>query len=648
MTDPKPGRRIGGRKPAKADALTKAEAQRRYVEARRQGMKIQDACRIAKRTEKSVEYWRKTDPEFRARADQAQDLAKAEGDDTASKTRVSFEVFCEQYLDMRLFWHQLQWADLLEKQIPRDLHPSETFIKGDPSRVVINTPPFHAKSMTISIAWVTYRICMDPNVRIIIVSQTEKMAKKFLGAVKNRLTHPRYTRLQQTFGPVGGYQATADSWSATEIYIGAQKRDSGEKDPTVQALGMGGQIYGARADIVVMDDCVTGKNAHLWEDQIEWLNTEVDSRIEEDTGICVVVGTRIRPEDLYVKLRDPEDWSEVDDDVVHDGESEERPWTYLSQPAVLEFSDKPGGWATLWPRSTQPWSKTQPDEGTDTDGTPLFSRWDGTRLARKRRRGARIWSLVYMQQDVADDAVFPAHAVAKCTNPYRNMGRMTPGALNQRRRGMDGLYVVAGLDPAAAGHTAMVVLGIDRETRMRYVLYAVNQARMAPHDMRAKILQLTDDIGIHEWVVEKNAYQGAIARDEALTAPLQSRNVRIREHQTHGNKWDEDLGIAAMAQLFGEYDDSKVELMEPMIELASSQNAHAMKSLVEQLVTWQPNAAKTQKTDLVMALWFAELRAKELTSQMAGGRRAHAPNRFASPRSLERRQVVDLREYASA
>ncbi len=52
-------------------------------------------------------------------------------------------------------------------------------------------------------------------------------------------------------------------------------RTSTEKDPTVQALGIGGQVYGARANLIILDDCVTGANAHEWAKQLEWIQKEV-------------------------------------------------------------------------------------------------------------------------------------------------------------------------------------------------------------------------------------------------------------------------------------------------------------------------------------------------------------------------------------
>jgi hypothetical protein len=119
------------------------------------------------------------------------------------------------------------------------------------------------------------------------------MARKFLGAIKTRLSHPAFMKLQVAFGPNGGFKADATQWSADMIYLGTG-RDSGEKDPTVQALGLGSQIYGARADLIILDDVVMGSNAHEWEKQIDWLQKEVITRLGR-YGKLIIVGTRVHP-----------------------------------------------------------------------------------------------------------------------------------------------------------------------------------------------------------------------------------------------------------------------------------------------------------------------------------------------------------------
>src|SRR5690606_30588205 len=180
-----------------------------------------------------------------------------------------------------------------EGREPRNLHPSQTYEPGDRNYILINTPPEHAKTMTLSIDYATWRIVRDPNVRILWVSKTQDMAKQMIWAVKYRLTHPRYRQLQLDFGPPGGWKSDADIWAADKVYLG-QDRDSGEKDPTMRAVGIGGQIYGSRIDIAFVDDAVVLSNAHEYEKQIRWLQQEVLTRGHPGSILCVI-GTRVDP-----------------------------------------------------------------------------------------------------------------------------------------------------------------------------------------------------------------------------------------------------------------------------------------------------------------------------------------------------------------
>ncbi|WP_248785689.1 hypothetical protein, partial [Escherichia coli] len=56
------------------------------------------------------------------------------------------------------------------------------------NRILINIPPNHAKSITITVDYVTYKIVNNPNFRVLIVSQTQRLAADFLYAIKQRLT----------------------------------------------------------------------------------------------------------------------------------------------------------------------------------------------------------------------------------------------------------------------------------------------------------------------------------------------------------------------------------------------------------------------------------------------------------------------------
>ena len=151
------------------------------------------------------------------------------------------------------------------------MHEAMTYRPGEPDLVICNTPPEHAKSTTLTVNYTVWRIMQNPNIKVVIVSRTQTMAKKFLTQIKGILTHPRYQKLHAAFGPVEGFDANSVSWREDMIYLSDDLRDSNAKDPTVQALGIRGQIYGARADLIIMDDCVDNTNAHEYEKQINWI-----------------------------------------------------------------------------------------------------------------------------------------------------------------------------------------------------------------------------------------------------------------------------------------------------------------------------------------------------------------------------------------
>jgi hypothetical protein len=207
---------------------------------------------------------------------------------------------------------------------------------------------------------------------------------------------------------------------------------------------------------------------------------------------------------------------------------------------------------------------------------------------------------------------------------------------------MDGLYIVGGLDPAVSGHTAAVVMGVDRHTRMRYVLDVYNRSNTTPQEIRNLIKHWTEKYSIMEWRIEKNAFQLMLTQDQEIRQYLANRGVIFKEHFTQYNKWDHDFGVASMANLFGLWKEGKA-LVPPLIELPSTYNSEGMKALVEQLTTWFPDAPKGHKTDTVMALWFAEIRARELTDQLES--KFHLDNPFLTPLNEEGRIVLDLDAY---
>lgn len=573
---------------------TTQTAKQQALKLLRDGNTVDEAMAYIGRSKETWKRWKREDPEFKQEADYIIGARRKKGQDSRKEVP-DFPEFCEEYLGMKLFWHQLQWYDLLEGRDPRDLHVAQRYIQGaDRNMLLVNTPPNHSKSTTITGAYTLWRILKNPNDNVIIVSKNEAMAKKWLTEIKGWLTNPTYLKLQTDFGPEGGFEKTSPIWNATQIYFGPQLRDKNAKDPTLEVLGMGGTIYGARASLIILDDVADTKNAHEYENQIDWLTRMVLTRPADEDKI-LIIGSRVAPVDIYSELMRPERYDD-----------EDPPWTYFAQPAVLEFAEDPEDWVTLWPKSNIPKvnAVTKPDENG------LYPRWDGPSLARMRKRlssNPNAWTQGYQQEEVEENATFPRELVYGCVNGMRTIGRLQPGLRGHPASGMAGMRVIAGLDPASAGHTAAVVIAYDPDDNKRWLLNVHNQPNMTPDQIRRLMIGWTQEYGISEWRVEKVLLSTWITQDLDITRELSNMGCIIADHITTGaTKWDADGGILSLSTLIqGSDREPKSNLLQ--IPQVSSEGVRA---LCEQMVTYFP---KTKgKTDCLMALWFAEARIREL------------------------------------
>ena len=604
--------------------LASKAAQKKVIDFVAQGLPLQEALIKADRRPDVMKDWRK-DPTFMSQLEKA----KVEGEKVLSvvhgeaKFNIGFEQFSKEFLDSPIFPHHRDWIDVLEGREPSWLDDAMTYEPASPKRLLINVPPEHAKSTVITVNYCVYRIAMNPNIKITIVSKTQERAKEYLYSIKQRLSHERWAKMQAIYGSSGGWKEDADSWKADRIYIA---RDSTEKDPTVQALGIGGQITGARSDLIILDDVVTTANAHEWEKQLLWLQRDVITRLG-DTGKLLIVGTRIAPQDLYREIRQPDHWS--------GGKS---PFTYFSMPAVLEYNDDPEKWRTLWPKSHVPWEGS--DGVIEPDENGLYPKWDGPALFRRRSEvSASAWALVYQQEDVQADSIFAPLAVQGSINRMRKRGIIKPGVPGHPQE-LKSAYTIMGLDPAMSGNTAAVIMTVDRRTKKRYVLDVENMKDPTPQKIQALIENWVDKYRPNELRIEINAHQKAYALDNDLREYLANKGVKFSSQFTGKNKWDTSFGVAAMSGLFGTVRDNTHQ-DDNLIEIPSQDGSEGIKALIQQLITWKPDTKG--KTDCVMALWFCELRAREV---ILGGtiRQTYIPNRWATPRQLSSRDVINLND----
>lgn len=616
-------------------AIGKSEAQEIVLARIAAGHSVKDAMAAVGRAVETYKDWRKSDPVFRERIASIR-LAKQEG--TADSAAVpDYPEFAAKYLRKPLPLHQLRAWDAINGREPRELHPAMRYVpgSGNGSYTILNFPPAHAKSTVWTVGYVVWRIHRNPNVRVVIVSKTEAMAKKFINQIQFILTSPIFAEMHAAFAPAGGWkpQAKGEGLSWRDNYFTVQGRTTAEKDYTVQALGMGSQIYGTRADLVVLDDIEDYANAGMFEKHGEWIAQDVFSRIEDEedsdrAGELLLVGTRVAPVDIYSHLRD----SALDDE-------DDPLFTYFSQPAILEGSTGPkADWVVLWPE-----------------------RLPAARLARKKAAftNPKRFELIYQQNDIPDTNPFPTAAVQASINRQRYHGPLVAGQTGHCVRGMHGKFVVAGLDPAASGFTAIVVVAVDKDSEKRWVLDARNTKNSTPMETIAAFKEFTTKYRVNEWRIERNGIQRFITQLPELREFAHGNGARIVEHQTraasvHGQntfgKWDPDWGIETLIPHFM----SCVDLAEGgklvpkpagkgRIELPHPGHNPAVAALVEQLQLWEPDMPRSIATDLVMALWFAEIGCKQWL-QGAWFGKAHSSSKFMQRRALSSRGVIDIQD----
>lgn len=603
----------------RAKALPVKDAKAAVLDKLGQGWKVREAMQVVDRSEETYRDWRRTDPNFAAATKRAR--GASQDPQTARPPLPDFPEFAAEYLKMPLPLHQYRAWDVICGNAPRELEDSMLYQSGEePGRfMIMNFPPNHGKSTTWTVNYVTWRINQDPNIRILVISKTLDLGRKFVAAVQFQLTSEVYGELRATFDPPGGWKDKDQTWREAMIYV--RGRNQGHKDPTLQGLGIGSHIYGARADLIICDDVEDLGNVGMYEKHSDWISREVLSRLEPDTGQLMVIGTRVASMDLYRYLRDE---ARTMDGLPF--------YTYFSQPAILENAQSHYTmWRVLWPERMHP-KAIAAQKGAYPD--------------------RRKFELIYQQNDVSDDATFPVEAVQASINRQRFKGPMHAGATGHRPLGMQGAYVVAGLDPATVGCTAAVVIATDKVSKHRWVMNCWNTKGASPRQIIELIKTWTIEYQVNEWRVERNAFQRFLTQLPELREWLTGRGVILREHYTSGkSKWDEEFGTSTLAPLFLSCVELVGDRYAPLpdghgqISLPSTRDAKAVSELVEQLQVWEPDMSKSAATDLVMALWFAELGVRQF---LFGARfeNNHLRSKYTTRAGRRAQRVIDLNELA--
>lgn len=465
------------------------------------------------------------DPEWAAEAEAIAKGTEGYIEDYPDLRQMPFDEFVWQYFGVRLADHQKRIAAALADPLGK--------------LVLILGHPESGKSTMISLWYPIYRIAQNPDVRIAIVSKAGPKAQDILNRIKRYLTEPHlYDETPRNliadfhgFKPVHGDQ----EWSQDQIFV--RQRKSGERDPTIQALGIRKQIYGSRLDLLILDDALVLDNqiSDTERDRIDqWFTNEALSRAQK--GQTVVNGTRVFPHDLYGQWK--KSWTG------------QRIFRGVYIPAILDEytpTERPS-----WPEY---WSLDGYDLTTEISGELHVTGYQpGLRDIRDRivSRDPNRWRLVYQQEDVEEtDAIFRQDHITAAfeLGADRPMGRV-----------YDNEILILGVDPATSGRAAAIVIALNPETRVRTVVDLFIGHNLGAQGIRNDLLyrfwDKYKDHRIQFTVVESN-FVPTLLSDESLVARAEAAGTVLVDHRTlgRGNKrgsiHDEEYGIGALASLFG-------------------------------------------------------------------------------------------------
>lgn len=510
----------------KGTSAYKEWAKKNFLELLRHGYNYSQA---AERLGYTYRWWakvRKQDPEWEAEAI-AITSGEAEQWEYPDLSQMSFYDFCKTYGGFELAPHQIEIEDALTDPMAKV--------------VLILGHPESGKSTLVSLWYALYRLAQNPDIRIAIVTKNSTKAQDLLTRIKRYLTedHLYDNAPRSLIKDFGGWRPPhgEGEWSQDQIMV--KHRKSGERDPSVQVLGIGKQIYGARLDLLILDDALVMENqtSELTRERIDnWFDGEARSRAQR--GQTVINGTRLLPQDLYGQWKKAWKGQPLFRQVII--------------PAILdEYTDNERvTWEGYW----------------TLDGYDVFEERAGQKVQVGHQMGMRDirelitrkdpnrWRLIYQQEDVEEEAAIfrQAHIDAALElGAHRKMGQV-----------FDHERLVLGVDPATTGRAAAILLAVDPITKVRTVVDIYVSSNLGATGIRQELMYQfweryrAKGRNIDATVIEEN-FVKTLKGDETLEARAAAAGTALVFPHTVGrgsgrmNKWSEEYGISSMAGLFG-------------------------------------------------------------------------------------------------
>ena len=194
----------------------------------------------------------------------------------------------------------------------------EKVVRGDTTRLIVNVPPRHQKSLSVSVAWPAWTWLHDPRREFLFASYSSELSVRDSVRCRNVIQSPLY-------------QAHwSDRFRLQDDQNTKARFDNDHRGKRL-ATSVGGTLTGEGGDIIVIDDPMSAddaRSANARRRTLDWWREVMATRLNDPVnGAFVIIMQRLHEEDLTGYLLD----------------SQPGVWTHLCLPARYE-PDHPHAW----------------------------------------------------------------------------------------------------------------------------------------------------------------------------------------------------------------------------------------------------------------------------------------------------------------
>lgn len=192
--------------------------------------------------------------------------------------------------DLKPNWH----LDAIAHQLDR-------VESGDCQRLLILMPPRHLKSITISVAWVAWRLGCDPRLNFVCVSYSQPLSSKLARDCRALMQTQWYRHLF----PKTIIRRDRSAAHDFETTLGGGRL----------ATSVGGTLTGRGGDIIIVDDPINPLEANsdtLRDAANDWFASTLSSRLnDKTTGAIILVMQRLHQYDPAGMLIERGGWDQL-------------------------------------------------------------------------------------------------------------------------------------------------------------------------------------------------------------------------------------------------------------------------------------------------------------------------------------------------